>query len=278
MGAKQELQLQNRIWELDALRGLMVLCILAWHLYFTVDAFCINGYYAQLDSYAYVNATDPLHFWFDWGADGVIYANFDFFGLQDIAIHLGVDTFFIISGISCLLSRNNLRRSLIMLAAAYAVSLFTFCMSRLSDGSYCYIRFGVLQCYAYCRLLYIYVFEKRSNRTLAVCAVLSLALGYALRAAPAVDTPLLYPFGVAEIGVVASDWWPIFPQLGWLLLGVLLGRTVYRERRSLIRGRWQGQGTRWLQALGRYSGQIYFFHIFVYTAVFLGIGWLLKLF
>lgn len=267
-----------RIWELDFLRGIMVLCILAWHLYFTVDAFCINGYYTQLDSYAYVNATDPLHFWFDWKEDGVIYANFDLFGLRDYVIRMGVATFFMISGISCTLSRNNLKRSLLQLVAAYIVSLFTYAMGVYANEMPLFIRFGVLHCYAYSRLIYLYLFRDRSNRTLLISAVAVILLGWWIaHNAFLSDSMWLLPFGVQQRGVPSTDYWPIFPGLGWLLLGVVLGRTVYREKRSLIPwgDRW---GTRWLQRLGQYSGHIYFFHIFVYTAVFMSIGWIFHLF
>ena len=32
----------------------------------------------------------------------------------------------------------------------------------------------------------------------------------------------------------SSDYFPIFPQLGWFLLGAALGRTVYREKQTLL--------------------------------------------
>jgi uncharacterized membrane protein len=114
---------------------------------------------------------------------------------------------------------------------------------------------------------------------LFVWALVLLAVGYYLSTFPVyVETSLLYPFGFYERGVMARDYWPLLPYLGWLLLGVILGRTIYKDKKSLIRGKWQGQGTRWLQTLGRYSGPVYFFHIFVYTAVFMLIGWIFNLF
>ena len=63
----------DRVWEIDALRGFLILLVLCNHLNVAVEAFCINGVYSNFDSYAWANATDPLHFWFDWDADGVIY-------------------------------------------------------------------------------------------------------------------------------------------------------------------------------------------------------------
>ena len=275
----QRIENNNRIWELDIIRGILVLAILSFHLYLTVQAFCIDGYYTNLDSYAYVNATDPLHFWFDWGADGEIHAVFDLWGLLDPVHSLSIATLFIMSGITCQFSRDNFRKSLQLLAAAFLVSGFSLVIREVSGEDHHFIRFGILHCYGFSRLIYVWLLEKRSNRTLIILALAILAVGYYLRAVPViVETSLLYPFGFYEAGVSARDYWPLLPYLGWFLLGVILGRTVYRERKSLIRGKWQGQGTRWLQTLGRYSGPIYFFHIFGYTAVFLLMGWILNLF
>lgn len=269
---------RQRVWEIDALRGLLIFCVLCTHLYYTVDAFCIDGYY-NIDSYAYVNATDPLHFWFDWGADGVIYKAFMTETLRSFCVRAGVDAFFVISGVSCLFSRNNLYRGLKMLAGAFLISAFTKLLAVWTGDPTRFIRFGVLQCYAYCHLIYYFLMEKRSDRVLMAVAAPALAVGYYLRYHPVFsDFALLYPFGIQENGAAGSDYWPIFPMLGWMLLGVVLGRHAYRERKSLLPNRTAVRLTKPLQWLGRYSGMIYVVHIVAYTAVFCGIGRLFHLY
>lgn len=274
---KKKQETLDRVWEIDALRGLLILGVLAVHLYHTVDAFCIQGYY-KIDSYAYVNATDPLHFWFDWGADGRIYRAF----LTDtIRLHwfrLGVDGFFVISGISCVFSRNNLRRGMLMLAGALVISAFTKLLALWTGNQAQFIRFGVLHCYAYCHLIFYFLLENKRNHVLILVAVPVFALGYYLRYNPVYsDWSLLYPFGIKENGAPGRDYWPILPMLGWMLAGVVLGRKFYSEKTT----RWPSQLamrlTRPLQWLGRYSGPIYLAHIFIYTAVFCGIGWIFGL-
>lgn len=278
MSRKLPDRMAGRIWEIDALRGFLILLVLCNHLNLTVRAFCINGYY-QIDSYAWVNITDPLHFWFDWGADGVIYASPFIEAVREIFTKPAVDLFFVISGISCTFSRNNFYRGLKMLAGAFFISAFTKVVAVLGNDPIQFIRFGVLHCYAYCHLIYCFLLEKRSTKVLVLTAIPALAVGYLLQWFPISSTsPLLYPFGVHEIGAPGQDYWPIFPMLGWMLLGTALGRRLYRERRSLWPESPAARWTRPLLWLGRYSGMLYIAHIVAYTALFCGIGWLFQLF
>lgn len=268
----------SRVWEIDAMRGLLLLCLLAWHLYFTVEAFCIDGYY-QIDSYKWVNTTDPLHFWFDWGEDGVIYRAFLNQSWINFFMRSGVDTFFILSGISCAFSRNNLKRALKVLAAGVFIMAFTFILWQLTGDPTRFIRFGPLMCYAACQLIYIYLLEKRSNEALFCVATPVLAAGYYLRyhGVPAMSLPIFYIFGVPQAGDMSSDFWPIFPMLGWFLLGVVIGRKYYSEKKTLLPYKTADRLTRPLQFLGRHSGVIYIGHILLYTALFCGIGYLFGL-
>ena len=265
-----------RVWEIDAMRGLLLLCLLAWHLYFTVDAFCIDGYY-HIDSHQWVNLTDPLHFWFDWGEDGVIFRAFLTPNFINFLMRSGVDTFFVMSGISCMFSRNNLKRALKILAAGVFITAFTFVLWQLTGDPTRFIRFGALLCYASCQLIFLYFLEKRSNEALFCVAAPVLAIGYYLRyhSLTATKLPIFYIFGVPQAGDLSTDWWPIFPMLGWFLLGVVIGRKYYAEKKSLWPNEIARRITRPLQFFGRHSGVIYVGHIVLYPAVFCGIGYLL---
>lgn len=268
---------RQRVWELDALRGLLILCVLATHLYYTVDAFCINSYY-NIDSYAYVNATDPLHFWFDWGADGVIYKAFLTEQLRSLWVRAGVDGFFVVSGISCLFSRDNLKRGLKTLCGGFFIAAFTFGLWKWTGDPTRFIRWGVLMCYASCQLIYTFFLENKSSKTLLFTAIPVFIVGYFLRYHH-VESPLaiLLPFGIYETDGVGGDYWPILPMLGWFLLGVVLGRKYYAEKKTLLPYPWPDTLTRPLQWCGRHSGQIYVGHIVLYTVAFCGAGYLFDL-
>lgn len=269
---------KDRVWELDALRGFLILSMLIEHLIYTVQAFCINGYY-HIDPYRYVELSDPLRCWFYWNEDGIIHLRGWTSFLITNCTYPTVDTFFIISGIACLFSKNNLKRSLITLGAAAFVAAFTYGLSVWTGDPTRFIRFGVLACYTFCQLSYVYIFEKLDSKWLLISAIPIFVIGYYLRyvGVQATRLPIFYIFGVPQIGDQSSDFWPVFPMLGWFLLGVVLGRKFYSEKKTLLPWRIPERLTRPLQWLGRWSGVIYVSHIVIYTAVFCGIGYIFGL-
>ena len=61
---KMQKRKNERIWEIDALRGHLILWILFFHLYVTVCKFCIDGIYGAIDPVLFAQRTDPLHFFY----------------------------------------------------------------------------------------------------------------------------------------------------------------------------------------------------------------------
>ncbi|MBQ6999509.1 MAG: DUF1624 domain-containing protein [Oscillospiraceae bacterium] len=265
---------KQRVWEIDALRGFLILSVLINHLNITVNAFCINGYY-NIDSAMFARISDPLGVWYTYDAEGILRSADWVLNLRESCNFLAVDTFFIISGIVCSFSRNNLNRALRMLGAGAFVAGFTKLLAVWTGDPTRFIRFGVLFCYAFCQLIYVYFLENKSNKILLLAMIPPFVLGYLFRYYNVEPTrlPLLYIFGVPQLGNVSSDWWPIFPMLGWFLMGVVLGRRFYFEKKTRIPCPWVSRLTAPLQWLGRHSGIIYVSHIVIYTAVFCGIGY-----
>lgn len=268
----------SRVWEIDALRGFLILAVLINHLVLTVNAFCINGYY-NIDSEAFATASDPLGFWYIHSASGELQSASWVLFIREHFNYPAVDTFFVISGISCLFSRNNKKNTVRLFIAAAFVAAFTYGLSVWTGDPTRFIRFGVLMCYAFCHLIYEFLLKKRSNETLLFVALIALAVGYYLRyhGVPAMKLPIFYIFGVPQIGDQSSDYWPILPMLGWFLAGVVVGRKYYSEKKTLLPYRLPDKLTKPLQFLGRHSGVIYVGHIVIYTAVFCGIGYIFDL-
>ena len=269
---------KERVWEVDAFRGFLILAVLINHLNMTVEAFCVYGYY-QIDSVAWARLSDPLGVWYKFLADGTVRSADWVLVLRQVCTRPAVSTFFLISGIACTFSRDNLRRGVIMLISALVVAGFTKLLAVWTGEPSRFIRFGVLHCFAYSHLIYYFLLEKRSSKTLLTVSVPILAIGYYLDYFPVYSQyPWFVPFGICEKDVPMWDYWPLLPMMGWMLIGVVLGRAFYSEKKTRLPCPHAIRLTRPLQWLGRHSGQIYLAHIFLYTAIFCGIGWLFHLF
>lgn len=266
----------NRIWELDLARGLMILAMLAGHLWDMVYIFCVKGYY-HIDPYVWVHTTDPLQFWFKIDADGEIYRNaLDGFFLQFWKYDMQA-SFFIISGICCTFAKKHLKDSIKLLIWGIFITAYTYLLFRLTNISELYMRFGVIMCMAICHLLYEFVFRKAKSKTLLLAAVPMIALGYYLIFNPIYsDSALLHLIGIRQHGDI-NEYFPIFPYLGWLLVGVVIGRKCYPERKSLIPCPPLERFTKPVQWIGKYSGIIYVAHVVIYRTAFPVIGYILHI-
>ena len=275
---KRETLHKRRVWEVDAVRGYLILWVLFYHLYFTVYEFCINGGY-RIDPYYYVAMTDPLQIWFSIDALGEVSLGIVPAFAQKYLQPAWVNVFFVISGISCIFSRNNLKSGIRLLFGAAFISLFTKLLAVFTGDETQFIRFGVLHCYAVCHLIYYFLFENRKDKYLLLGAGISLLIGYYLLLNPVnTNYAILVPFGFYEYGVHMRDYWPVFPMLGWFLIGVVMGRHWYKDKKSRFANLEDKKWHRPLRFLGRYSGLIYCGHMVIYTVVFLSIGYIFQLY
>ena len=193
----------DRIWELDALRGFCILCVILVHLIYDL------GYFIGMDLHL------PAWYVFIQQYGGVI--------------------FVILSGCCATLGSRSFRRGLIVFGAGMLISLVTAGMYGLglSDRTVI-VWFGVLHLLGICMMVYP-LFRRLPTAPLAALALCIILIGYAITGLR-VSAPFLFPFGLVTDHFFSSDYFPIFPQLGWFLLGVVLGRTVYAEKRTLLPG------------------------------------------
>lgn len=188
---------KQRIWELDALRGFCILCVIVVHL--IVDLQDFLGLQLNLP---------PLY--------------------QFIQSYGGI-IFVILSGVCITLGSRSLRRGLIVFTCAMGVTLVTWAMVQLGmAGPGVIIRFGVLHLLGVCMLVYP-LFKKLPTPALAPLAVCLVVLGYVFRTVQ-VEAGWLFPLGLTAPGFSSADYFPLLPHLGWFLLGVVLGRTFYADK------------------------------------------------
>lgn len=200
---------KNRIWELDALRGICILGMMVVHFIF------------DLNEFAGLGLTMPG--WFDF------------------CQRYGHILFILISGICATLASRSFRRGVIVFCAGLlvtGVTLFMVCVLKFNRSLS--IFFGILHLLGLCMILFP-LFKKLPVWALAVLGAGFVALGVWLAALEPVEVSfpsaqglLLGAIGIRPAGFYSGDYFPIFPNLGWFLLGAVLGRTAYRRRESLL--------------------------------------------
>ena len=163
--------------------------------------------------------------------------------------------FVVLSGISCALSRSNVRRGLKLLAVSFAVSAVTYIFDPSST-----VYFGILQCLAVSILIYGAAFEKAGPVACAVWGVFVLGFAVALRLlaqSMEIRFDWLLPFGIHSPTFSSFDYFPLFPWFGIFLAGSALGKSVYVSKRSLLP--WRLPKT-FINVAGRHSLLIYIVH------------------
>lgn len=222
--------MKRRIWELDVFRGICILGVVAVHFVYDLT-----------ELYRIVDWQYPAWFSFvkNWG--GVL--------------------FLLLSGTCATLGSRSLRRGSIVFACGLLISAVTFGMYKLNmaDKSII-IYFGVLHCLGVCMMLWC-LFRHLPTWALAVLGAAMVAVGLYLRTIHPVSFPWLVPLGVTFPGFATSDYFPLLPNLGFFLLGAVLGRTVYRKKESLLPGvNPRNIFVRIFSFIGRQSLLIYLLH------------------
>ena len=228
--------MKNRIWELDAFRGLCVLGMILVHLIFDLTRL-----------YGIVHWEMPALFGLlqNWG--GVL--------------------FLLLSGICATLGSRSIRRGLIVFGCGMVCTLVTAGMYWAGmAGRYIVVRFGVLHCLGLCMILWA-VFKKLPIWTLALTGAAIILLGLWFQGIT-VEADWLFPLGLVHPGFSSSDFFPLLPYLGFFLLGAVLGRTLYRRKQSLLpQMNPQALPLPFLRFFGRHSLLIYLLHQPVLNAI-----------
>lgn len=221
---------RERIWEVDALRGILILCVILSHsLYYAAN---VLGRFTL---------PEPVRFVMQYG------------GLL----------FVLLSGLSATLGSRSFRRGLLVFAGGMALTAGSLAAVRfgwLSEDMV--IRFGVLHLLGLAMMLYP-LLKKLPSAALLALGLGLLALGYWLELRPVmVETTWLFPLGLRYPGFTSGDYFPMAPHLGWFCLGVVLGRRLYPEKRTRLPGvNAETPFFRFLRWCGRNSLYIFILHL-----------------
>lgn len=166
----------------------------------------------------------------------------------------GSVAFFLISGICATLGSHSLRRGLIVFGCGLVVSAVTY-LAYPEIG----VAFGVLHCLGICMMLWP-LLKRLPTAAAGIFAVLLIALGLWFQTFR-IRTPCLFPLGLMAPGFFSSDYFPLCPYLGFFLLGAALGKTFYKQKRTLLpKSNTHNPVIRFLSLCGRHSLIIYLLH------------------
>lgn len=194
--------MKKRIWELDALRGLLIIIMIGFHLWY--DLVYLFGL-AELSTAA---ARSVFRFFSNWAGA----------------------PFLFLSGLCVTFSSRPVKRGLQVVGCGMVITAVTALMYLLNftDKSII-IYFGVLQCLGVCMLLWP-IFRKLPAPALLALGVVLAAVGLYLKFNVRVNFPWLIPLGFVTRSFSSSDYFPLLPNFGYFLVGAFLGRTFYPER------------------------------------------------
>ena len=220
---------KKRIWELDAFRGICILGVIAVHFIYDLETF--GGLYLGM----------PAVFEFVKQNGGVL--------------------FIVLSGICVTMGSRSAKRGALVLAFGLVISAVTYAMYRLgfADSSIL-IYWGGLHLLGFSMLVWP-LYRKWPLWLTAALAVPMIIYGYYLFNHATVQTHLLFMFGFTWPGFAASDHFPILPFMGWFMIGTVLGRTVYKNKKTLFPSVNENSAVvRFFSWCGRQSLWIYMLH------------------
>lgn len=227
---------RGRIWEIDAIRGLLILCVIASH----------TLYYASF-----------------------ILRRFTLPPLIEFVMQYGGLLFVVLSGLSATLGRRSFRRGLLVFAGGMVLTLGSLAavhLGWLTEDMV--IRFGVLHLLGFAMMIYP-LLKKLPSPVLLGFGLAVLALGYWFQFKPVLtESRYLFALGLRYPGFSSGDYFPIAPHLGWFSLGIVLGRSLYAEKKTrLPQVNPETPILRFLRWCGRNSLYIFILHLPIIGAI-----------
>ena len=202
---------KNRIHLLDEIRGLAVFCMVFYHAFYYIGE--LFGVSQAAELFNFFKPVQPI-----------------FAGI-----------FIFICGISCTLSRSNLKRGLILLGIALGMTFVTaFIMPKMGFVE-CEIYFGILHFLSLSILIYTALSKKIGNYSV-FAGILASAVLYAFTSKigegvlaygnlisfplpeKLYETNLLVPLGIYNSDFFSADYFPLFPDIFIFFAGVFTGK------------------------------------------------------
>ena len=230
-------KINQRIWELDAFRGLCILCVIVIHAVF------------DLRNFLHMHISTPAVYDFIQSNGGIL--------------------FILLSGICVTLGSKSVRRGLFVLACGFLITAVTYTMTQLDPASKgLLIQFGILHLLGCCMILYP-LYKRFPVWLTALCGLAALAAGYYLETLTT-DNPYLFICNRTTPDFSSGDFFPLLPNIGWFMLGTVIGKLLYGQKASLFpKVPSHAAPIRFLSFCGRHSLWIYLLHQPILYAIML---------
>ena len=222
--------MKKRIWELDFFRGIFLWGMIGIHLI-----------YDLVDLYGIIAWEQPPAYLLFKNRFGIL--------------------FLLLSGLCVTFSKNSVRRGIKVFACGMVVSLATALMVWAGfAGKDLLIYYGVLHCLGTCMILWA-LFGKLPTPVVLVLGLAMTIYGEYLRPVCYDWAQWTFPLGFKTYSFASSDYFPLLPNLGYFLLGSVLGRWLYREKKTLLpRVNAENPVIRFFRFCGEHSLLIYMVH------------------
>ncbi len=256
---------KDRVWEIDFMRAICIFIV--WFDHTMCDILMCSPYQTPFGQAVLKIAT-----WYWYCEYRAI--------IQPFMVYV----FVALSGISCVLCRNNFRRSLKMLCLAGLFTVITWWAQTIMRIP-CLITFNIIHLVSVSTLVYglIELFEKHVAKiptlVIVIFAVLMVLFGeyfiYCVSKGLGPDSPSTsvldfykyYNPTADSLGSIffqhkgsmynKADFLPLFPSLGYFLLAACFARRAYKDRKTLFPG-FNTEKAKFVLFCGRHTLWIYF--------------------
>lgn len=194
--------------------------------------------------------------------DHIVYDLYGFFGF-DVSFPdffkegigaISAVIFMTVCGVSVTLGRHNIKHGIQVFSLGMALTLFTFIFDKIT-GEESIILFGILHFLGLAMIIGHFV-KKLPVPVVALLAMCAFAVG-AYFEKITVSAPFLFPLGLMTDSFYSSDYFPLLPNIGYVFIGVIIGRLIYKNKKSLLNFRPKKSI---LCFLGRHTLVLYFAH------------------
>lgn len=228
--------MNKRIFELDYIRGILILLVIFDHLMFDI--------YGLFDSTSFNSEFGKKLF--------EIASEYRALDLRNV-IREGVIVLFVfISGISSNFAKNNFLRGLKLGLVAFFFTLATFLLEKFTDFNNVIISFNIIHVLTICILIYalfdllynvlfVKIIKEIYIHIILLASIVITILGGLFIYKGLLDKPLdinqftsLFVYDINGYKYSKGDYLPLFPYLGIFFLGGIIGKYLYVSKKSFV--------------------------------------------